>query len=95
MTLDGTSTVSVTRVLADGTEEPGGTAQLFVLGDEWSITDFSDPDGNPWPLPPGARFDIEFILPEPPPGSTLVESPGFPRERRRDRWLWRWRRWLW
>lgn len=91
--VDGVSRVPVTRVLEDETREPGGSALLLVLGDEWGLSDFRGPDGEPWPLPPGARFDVEFSLPFPLPGTEAEIL--FPEERWWHRWTWRWRRWLW
>jgi hypothetical protein len=74
---DGVSRVRVERVLADGTVEVG-SALLIALGHEWSVSDFRDADGAPWPLPPGARYDVDLPF--------SISAPSMPR-----RW---WRRLL-
>lgn len=91
--VDGVSRVPVTRVLEDETREPGGSALLLVLGDEWGLSDFRGPDGEPWPLPPGASFDVEFSLPFPLPGVEVVEvDPPSWWERLREWWNRPWER---
>jgi hypothetical protein len=72
---DGVSRVPVARVLAGGRREEGGSATLFVLGDEWGIDDFRGPDGELWSLPPGAHYDIEFSLPFSLPGVHTNVTP--------------------
>jgi hypothetical protein len=59
MTVDGVAIVEVTRTLADGTVETGGTARAVTLFGEVVVEDFRGPNGEQWALPPGASFELQ------------------------------------